>query len=543
MRSSAPPRAALEVTPGFRLDRYEVLCLLAQGGMAAVWLGRLQGKHGFEKLVAIKTILPNFAMDANFRQMFLDEARIASGIHHPNVVQILELGDYHDTLYLVMELVEGDPLRRLQRACERDGKRIPLGIALKILSDTCAGLHAAHELCGSDGRPLNVVHRDVSPQNVMVTTAGVSKVIDFGIAKARERGTLDTQDGSFKGKVAYMPREQVMGGAVDRRADLWSVGAVLYHLITGHTPYTGDQQLARVIQLVNTAEIEKLPADVPEPVRALVMRALEHDVSLRFQTAAELQAAIDEAMIQCGLSTSNAQVAAFVAEHLRGRVDERRRTIELALKEAAHRAMAHGKLVKPLEMSPASDTPSDQSSVGTLTKSLPGTPPVAEGSPGSEPRLAVQPFDEDVDIDVNEAIGTETLQSVGLPTATTRRRRASLLVAAVVLGLVVVGTIGMLTRSGTGAAEPVAGSPPSATSHGSWESAPSAGPTQVPAPTTAAAPSSSASAAPASSSAAAAVSARPGTPPPRPPVVPTAAVSAATPAPTVSTPKKDPYGF
>src|SRR5487761_2463389 len=152
-----PPGPAL--APGYKLDRYELLCPIAEGGMASVWVARQRGKHGFEKLVAIKTILPAFATDPRFQEMFLDEARIASRIEHPNVTQILDLGEEHEVLYLAMEYVDGDALSRLNHACLKEGMKIPPGILLRVLADTCAGLHEAHEMMDSSGMPLEVVHR------------------------------------------------------------------------------------------------------------------------------------------------------------------------------------------------------------------------------------------------------------------------------------------------------------------------------------------------------------------------------------------------
>ena len=213
------------LAPGYRLDRYELLGPLAEGGMASVWIARQRGKHGFEKLVAIKTILPQYASDDRFRQMFLDEARIASRIEHFNVARIIDLGEEHEVLYLVMEYVDGDSLSKLRRTCTKAGVTIPPGVLLRILADACSGLHEAHELKDESGQLLDIVHRDISPHNILVSTKGVAKVIDFGIAKARDRMAGETNAGVLKGKIQYMAPEQALGRKVDRRADFWAVGA------------------------------------------------------------------------------------------------------------------------------------------------------------------------------------------------------------------------------------------------------------------------------------------------------------------------------
>ncbi len=173
-----PPTTAL--APGDRLDRYELLCVLAQGGMGTVWLARITGKHGFERLIALKTILATYGNDRQFCDMFLDEARIAAQIDHENVARILEIGEDKGVLYHAMELIDGESLRKLYRDVRAVSAPFPLPVALRIAADTCAGLHAVHELHGADGMPLEVVHRDVSPQNILITIRGTIKLIDFG---------------------------------------------------------------------------------------------------------------------------------------------------------------------------------------------------------------------------------------------------------------------------------------------------------------------------------------------------------------------------
>jgi len=270
----SPSPGSPSIEPGAKLDRYEILCRIAEGGMASVWIARLTGGHGFEKLVAIKTILPKFAEDERFQKMFIEETRIASRIEHANVTQILDVGEKEGITYLVMEYVDGDSLSMIHRTLQKEGELVPPGVVLRVMADVCGGLHAAHELRNAQGSLLRVVHRDVSPQNVLVNTRGVAKLIDFGIAKARDGMAKDTT-GPLKGKVRYMAPEQARrGGVVDRRADVWAVGAVLYHLLSGRPPYGGGNEVETLARLRSGNAPDALPSTVPPAVASVVMRAL-----------------------------------------------------------------------------------------------------------------------------------------------------------------------------------------------------------------------------------------------------------------------------
>ncbi len=338
--------------PGYRLDRYELLCPIAEGGMASVWVARLRAKHGFEKLVAVKTILPKHAEDPRFQEMFLDEARIASKIDHVNVAHVLDLGDDHGVLYLVMEWVEGDSLSKLERALTAAGARMPLGIALRIVADVCAGLHVAHELRGADDALLGVVHRDVSPQNILVGSSGNVKVIDFGIAKARDRLSGETSTGSLKGKIQFMSPEQAVGKAIDRRADVWSTGSVLYQLLAGVPPYDGTNQYATLHKIASGERPMPLPASVPAGVVAIVDKALTFDPANRFATMAEMRSEIEGAIDELSGSVTSKDVADFASQYLAGRAEQRRKSIDLALRAAAERDRV-AKLLVPPDSNPA----------------------------------------------------------------------------------------------------------------------------------------------------------------------------------------------
>src|SRR5579859_5578064 len=207
-----------------RIGRYDVVGLLAIGGMAEVFLGRIQGPNGFQRPVVIKRILPHLSRQKPFVDMFVDEARIVARLHHPNIVQVFEHGCCDGELFLAMEYLEGESLAGVLRRAKVRGTRIAYEVAAHIVAGACAGLHAAHELADPDGVPCELVHRDVSPQNILVTYGGHVKVLDFGVAKVRDRAAARTEAGQLKGKFAYMAPEQTDNRPIDRRADIFSIG-------------------------------------------------------------------------------------------------------------------------------------------------------------------------------------------------------------------------------------------------------------------------------------------------------------------------------
>jgi len=213
-----------------RLGRFELLMEISHGGMATLYLARMSGPQSFEKLVAVKRIHDHLAKERQFVEMFFDEARIAARIEHPNVASIFDLGEMDGIFYLAMEYVHGENLKDVIRESIRQHIAIPWTIIVTIVAEAARGLHAAHELKNSEGRLLGVVHRDVSPQNIVVSYDGHVKVIDFGVAYAAERVT-HTEEGSVKGKLAYMSPEQVAGEPVDRRSDIFSLGIVLHEAL------------------------------------------------------------------------------------------------------------------------------------------------------------------------------------------------------------------------------------------------------------------------------------------------------------------------
>ena len=308
--------SALErtVLPGTRLGRYEIITNLAAGGMATVFLARALGAAGFHRLVAIKLLHPHIAADQQFITMFLDEARLAARIHHPNVVPTLDLQHGPEGHYLVMEFVEGESLLGLLRQTVKNNKPMPAGIAIRILLDALAGLHAAHELTGDLGEPLNLVHRDVSPHNILVGIDGVTRIVDFGIARAEERiGT--TRDGQVKGKLAYMAPEQTGAEAVDRRVDVFTAGIVLWEALTAKRLFRGqtDAEVLRNLLDKPIPRLREVSPAYPQALDDVVARALRRDRQERFDTALEFADALEEASEPLGIATPK-QVGAYVRE-------------------------------------------------------------------------------------------------------------------------------------------------------------------------------------------------------------------------------------
>lgn len=325
---------SLQLYPGKMLGNYELLSPLAEGGMAAVWAARLKGSHGFAKTVAIKTILPDLSNDVNFEEMFLDEARLASTIRHPCVVEVLNLGEADGLLYQVMEWVDGESLASLRRYASNEEK-LPIHLAVYIIREACAGLHAAHELRNDHGDWLGLVHRDVSPQNLLVAFDGSVKVVDFGVAKAHGRSAPQTSAGQIKGKAPYMSPEQAMGEEVDRRTDVFALGIVLYQLVTGRHPFRGENDFVTLQKIVSDKAIEPPIRLLPElsfELQRVMLRALERDPILRYPSAREFSAALGAATV--GLEAASREgLAGWMDRFHGGRGRERREVLERAIRE------------------------------------------------------------------------------------------------------------------------------------------------------------------------------------------------------------------
>jgi eukaryotic-like serine/threonine-protein kinase len=324
-----------EIGPGHVLGRYELLLPIAAGGMAMVWAARLKGSRGFQKIVAVKTMLPKLSEDEQFEQMFLDEASLASQIRHPHVVEILDLGEQNGILFLVMEWIDGVPLNQLMKAARAKGG-VPIPVAVRIAIQACSGLQAAHELKDGDGRLVGLVHRDVSPQNILVTYDGVSKVVDFGVAKATALGGGATVAGQIKGKVAYMAPEQVRGGTIDRRVDLFAMGIVLYALTTGKHPFRRESEAATMYNICAPQPVmlpRKVVPDYPFALEQVVVKSLSKEPDKRYQTANEMLKALDQ-LPQSMRASTDEDVGKFVMSLF----GERRAERHVAMSEALARA-------------------------------------------------------------------------------------------------------------------------------------------------------------------------------------------------------------
>jgi serine/threonine-protein kinase len=328
---------------GQTLGRYELLVPIAKGGMAQVWAARLRGSRGFQKIFAIKTILAGAIDDSRMERMFLQEATLASQIHHPNVVTTIELGEDEGILYLVMEWVDGESLKFIMSRAAQRGN-LPLPIAVNLVGQACKGLHAAHDLRDESGTPIGVVHRDVSAQNVLVTYSGNAKLVDFGIAKATASSAGVTQAGEIKGKFAYMAPEQVTGDVVDRRTDIFGMGVILYLLTTGRHPFKGVHT-AETLQNICSKRPPRAPSAIipgyPPELEAVVLTSLAKDPNDRWPTANDMLSALERAMPQSLDGSFEVQVADYMNELLGDRVRERRMQLRVA-QEQADRARPDG---------------------------------------------------------------------------------------------------------------------------------------------------------------------------------------------------------
>jgi eukaryotic-like serine/threonine-protein kinase len=450
------------------VGRYVVYGEIASGGMATVHFGRLTGVAGFARSVAIKRLHPQYARDPDFVKMFLDEARLAARITHPNVVATLDVVSEGEDLFLVMDYVRGVSLSEVSRILRARGERIPPLAVTGILAGALHGLHAAHDARGDTGERLDIVHRDVSPQNILVGTDGVARVLDFGVAKAAGR-LQTTRDGQLKGKLSYMAPEQIQGEPVTRRTDLYAASVVLWEALTGERLFKGENE-GNVLAKVLAGEVRAPSAVVPSLPDALdrvVLRGLERDPGKRYATAREMAQELDAAL---GLA-SPAEIGDWV-EHVAAR--------EL---EARAKKIAHAQ---------AGTTADDDDAQTTVAPSSPGKgapdapTPVGQRVP-EEPTLrrdaeletrAVVP-------EVSSQVSSVSVSQTAIPPAATSRPRA-LWIGLAAGGVALVGIIAFVVASHGSGSSPQAASAPSAP-----PSVPAAAPTPDPSPSAAPEPSSS----------------------------------------------------
>jgi len=276
-------------------DRYELLGELATGGMATVYLGRMRRPMGFARLVAIKCMHPQYAKDPSFATMFVDEARLTARLRHPNIVPTLDIVADGGHLLIVMEYVEGESLSGLLKLVREANDRIPVVVACAIIHDLLLGLHEAHEAKDDDGQPLSIIHRDVSPQNVVIGLDGLARVLDFGVAKARSR-VHHSNEGEIKGKIPYMPPEQLFGEGVDHRVDIYGAGVLFWEALTGKRLFDGGNEEILVKRIDEGAMTppSALATGISPELDAIVMRALSKTADGRFSTALEMAEAISK---------------------------------------------------------------------------------------------------------------------------------------------------------------------------------------------------------------------------------------------------------
>ena len=294
------------------IGRYEIIDRIAAGGMATVYVCRVQGVGGFARRMAIKVMHEHVASEPQVREMFLDEARLAARIHHPNVVSTMDVGILGERVFMVMEYVEGPNLSRLCKQVELD-----LPTSLRIMSDALAGIHAAHEVRDDEGHLLHLVHRDISPQNILIGMDGISRITDFGIARARSR-LASTPGQTIKGKLRFMAPEQALCLKLDRRTDVYAAGVVLWELMTGQRMISGANMahtLRAVLKGPPAAPSALNPA-VPEPLSRVCMRALAKEPNDRPVTAAAFLLELEDAMTEAGVSAATPRAVAALVEAL-----------------------------------------------------------------------------------------------------------------------------------------------------------------------------------------------------------------------------------
>jgi serine/threonine-protein kinase len=315
------------VAPSF--GKYQPFATLGRGGMADVFLTVARGPMGFNKLAVVKRLRQALAEEIGFRTMFLDEARLAARLNHPNVVHTYEVGEHNGAYFIAMEYLEGQPLNKIIKEASKRREAIPQAICARVVADALSGLHFAHELRDYDGRPLTVIHRDVSPHNIFVTYDGHTKMVDFGIAKAA-LSSQETEVGVLKGKVAYMSPEQAAAGPIDCRADIFPMGIVLWEMLTGKRLMSGETAAQTLHRLMNMdiPRVSSVIRDVDPMLDEIVATSLQKDANMRYQTAAQMRDALESFIVRTGRPARQDDVSGMMTR-LFGRVrDEVQRQVQ-----------------------------------------------------------------------------------------------------------------------------------------------------------------------------------------------------------------------
>jgi serine/threonine-protein kinase len=358
------------------IGKYRVISEIGRGGMATVHLARIDGPGGFHRWVAIKRIHPHLVDNDQVVDMFLDEARMAAGISHANVAQVFDLGKDEHSYWIAMEYLHGEPLREVMRHLEESGAPLSPDLAARICADAAEGLHAAHEVRGKSGQLLGLVHRDVTPHNLIVGFDGCTKVVDFGIALAAERLSATLQHGQLKGKLAYMSPEQIRNDPVDRTTDVFALGIVLWELTTAQRLFRRDTDLD-TLERAQACEVpppSQLVPNYPPELERIVMRALARDRQQRFPTAREMSRALQTFLMRrTGAYASAEDVAAYMQRLFASRIADRDAHLAWAAEVTSTHDLQRGQPADPASYTPSGV--SDSASFdGAQTIARPSTP-------------------------------------------------------------------------------------------------------------------------------------------------------------------------
>jgi len=363
--------------------------------MGEIFLARLEGAAGFEKLYVVKRILPHLADDARFRQMLISEAQIAAKMAHANICQVFELGETAGQLYIAMEYLEGVTLLPLLRRASKQQVHLDFGFIAAVATQTCDALHYAHELKDRDGETLGLVHRDVTPSNIFLTESGVAKVLDFGIAKARG-ASAKTEDGAVKGKYAYMAPEQLRGGAIDRRVDLFALGVVMYEMVALRRLFQRktDYLTFRAVMEQPIPDIRRYRPDIPDALANVLARALDREPSKRFDSARQLGSAMLDALNAAGLRPwTQGDIGDFVKSNFADEIGKRSQQVKTAVSRTQPGALSRSTMPLIVHEDATNDSSEDDEfpSVETDVDSAPRFVATNADRPPSDPFASSTP--------------------------------------------------------------------------------------------------------------------------------------------------------